>query len=59
MTKSKATWKKHRSMEKASQHDKSNATCNTHRNNIQALHKDHQKRSTKMGEHEKATGMDA
>jgi hypothetical protein len=27
--------------------------------NIQALHKDHQERSTKMGEHEKATGMDA
>ena len=26
--KSKATWKKHRNMEKASQHDKSNATCN-------------------------------
>jgi len=52
-------------MEKAPQHgksiatDKSNATCNKHRNNIQALHKDHQERSTKMGEHEKATGMDA
>ena len=52
--KSTATWKK-----QASQHDKSNATCNKHRNNIQALHKDHQERSTKMGEHEKATGMDA
>jgi hypothetical protein len=47
-------------MEKASQHDKSNATCNKHRNNIQqALHKEHQERSTKMREHEKATGMDA
>jgi hypothetical protein len=57
--KSKATWKKHRNMEKAPQHDKSNATCNKHRNNIQALHKDHQERSTKMGEHKKATGMDA
>ncbi len=26
---------------------------------LQELHKDHQERSTKMGEHEKATGMDA
>jgi hypothetical protein len=43
--KSKATWKKHRNMEKASQHDKSNATCNKHRNNIQqALNKEHQER---------------
>ncbi len=57
---SKATWKKQGNMEKASQHDKSNATCNKHRNSIQqALHKEHQEWSTKMGEHEKATGMDA
>jgi hypothetical protein len=52
-------------MEKARQHGKSIATWKKHRKMTKAtqlvtrLHKEHQERSTKMGEHEKATCMDA